>query len=170
MSRSVILALSPFATACVICAVGVAFLPIETRGRALLVNFFIICLKTDFNWGQIKSLTTWHFVLFLYFSKMPEIHQMKMKNHCTFVTKHDLILKLEQFSMNCNVSWCVLVVLFMNNYVKSVKTLCWHIGLFLILTGNRIGTHKKTQLDIWWQTAGRIKKRGKSYVTEHYIG
>uniref|UniRef100_A0A672NKX2 SVOP-like n=1 Tax=Sinocyclocheilus grahami TaxID=75366 RepID=A0A672NKX2_SINGR len=36
MSKSVILALSPFATACVICAVGVAFLPIETRGHALL--------------------------------------------------------------------------------------------------------------------------------------
>ncbi|XP_059367874.1 putative transporter SVOPL [Carassius carassius] len=36
MSRSVILALTPFATACVICALGVAFLPIETRGRALL--------------------------------------------------------------------------------------------------------------------------------------
>ncbi|XP_050963378.1 LOW QUALITY PROTEIN: putative transporter SVOPL [Labeo rohita] len=36
MSKSVILALSPFATACLICAVGVAFLPIETRGRALL--------------------------------------------------------------------------------------------------------------------------------------
>uniref|UniRef100_A0A8C2G7Z6 SVOP-like n=1 Tax=Cyprinus carpio TaxID=7962 RepID=A0A8C2G7Z6_CYPCA len=36
MSKSVILALSPFAIACVICAVGVAFLPIETRGRALL--------------------------------------------------------------------------------------------------------------------------------------
>ncbi|XP_067247047.1 putative transporter SVOPL [Chanodichthys erythropterus] len=36
MSRSVILALSPFATACVICAVGVVLMPIETRGRALL--------------------------------------------------------------------------------------------------------------------------------------
>lgn len=36
MSKSVILALSPFATACVICAIGVVFLPIETRGRALL--------------------------------------------------------------------------------------------------------------------------------------
>lgn len=36
MSKSVILALSPFATACIICAIGVFFLPIETRGRALL--------------------------------------------------------------------------------------------------------------------------------------
>uniref|UniRef100_A0A8C2QB81 SVOP-like n=1 Tax=Cyprinus carpio TaxID=7962 RepID=A0A8C2QB81_CYPCA len=52
MSKSVILALSPFATACVICAVGVAFLPIETRGRALLVSIIIFSptfLKTDFN-------------------------------------------------------------------------------------------------------------------------
>uniref|UniRef100_A0A8C1XZC3 SVOP-like n=1 Tax=Cyprinus carpio TaxID=7962 RepID=A0A8C1XZC3_CYPCA len=54
MSKSVILALSPFAIACVICAVGVAFLPIETRGRALLVSIFTFpptVLKTDFLWG-----------------------------------------------------------------------------------------------------------------------
>ncbi|XP_051546989.1 putative transporter SVOPL [Myxocyprinus asiaticus] len=38
MSKSVILALSPFAASCVICAVGVILLPIETRGRALLQN------------------------------------------------------------------------------------------------------------------------------------
>uniref|UniRef100_A0A8D0DCI5 SVOP-like n=2 Tax=Sander lucioperca TaxID=283035 RepID=A0A8D0DCI5_SANLU len=36
MSESVILALSPFAAACVICALGNFLLPIETRGRALL--------------------------------------------------------------------------------------------------------------------------------------
>ncbi|TRY64668.1 hypothetical protein DNTS_028698 [Danionella cerebrum] len=36
MSKSVILALSPFATACLVCTIGVVFLPIETRGRALL--------------------------------------------------------------------------------------------------------------------------------------
>ncbi|KAM6896387.1 putative transporter SVOPL isoform 2-T3 [Lycodopsis pacificus] len=36
MSQSVILALSPFAVACVICALGNFLLPIETRGRALL--------------------------------------------------------------------------------------------------------------------------------------
>ncbi|XP_061922773.1 putative transporter SVOPL isoform X2 [Entelurus aequoreus] len=35
MSQSVILALSPFATACVLCAVGSFLLPIETKGRAL---------------------------------------------------------------------------------------------------------------------------------------
>ncbi|XP_071389352.1 putative transporter SVOPL isoform X2 [Centroberyx affinis] len=36
MSESVILALSPFAVACVICAIGNFLLPIETKGRALL--------------------------------------------------------------------------------------------------------------------------------------
>ncbi|XP_018602612.1 putative transporter SVOPL isoform X1 [Scleropages formosus] len=38
MSKSVVLALMPFAVACVVCAVGIALLPIETRGRALLQN------------------------------------------------------------------------------------------------------------------------------------
>lgn len=38
MSRSVIQALSPFAVACVFCAVGNFLLPIETKGRALLQN------------------------------------------------------------------------------------------------------------------------------------
>uniref|UniRef100_A0A096LQ99 SVOP-like n=1 Tax=Poecilia formosa TaxID=48698 RepID=A0A096LQ99_POEFO len=38
MSRSVIQALTPFAVACVICALGNFLLPIETRGRALLQN------------------------------------------------------------------------------------------------------------------------------------
>ncbi|XP_027139640.1 putative transporter SVOPL isoform X3 [Larimichthys crocea] len=38
MSKSVIEALSPFAVACVICAVGNFLLPIETKGRALLQN------------------------------------------------------------------------------------------------------------------------------------
>ncbi|KAF6738482.1 putative transporter SVOPL [Oryzias melastigma] len=38
MSQSVVLALSPFAMACVICALGNFLLPIETRGRALLQN------------------------------------------------------------------------------------------------------------------------------------
>ncbi|RVE56833.1 hypothetical protein OJAV_G00225060 [Oryzias javanicus] len=38
MSQSVVLALSPFALACVICALGNLLLPIETRGRALLQN------------------------------------------------------------------------------------------------------------------------------------
>ncbi|KAF7650433.1 hypothetical protein LDENG_00126270 [Lucifuga dentata] len=36
MSQSVILALSPFTVACVICAIGNFLLPIETKGRALL--------------------------------------------------------------------------------------------------------------------------------------
>ncbi|XP_058480909.1 putative transporter SVOPL [Solea solea] len=36
MSQSVILALSPFAVTCVICALGNFLLPIETKGRALL--------------------------------------------------------------------------------------------------------------------------------------
>uniref|UniRef100_A0A8D3AHL4 Major facilitator superfamily (MFS) profile domain-containing protein n=1 Tax=Scophthalmus maximus TaxID=52904 RepID=A0A8D3AHL4_SCOMX len=36
MSQSVILALSPFAVACVICGLGNFLLPIETKGRALL--------------------------------------------------------------------------------------------------------------------------------------
>ncbi|XP_030005621.1 putative transporter SVOPL [Sphaeramia orbicularis] len=36
MSQSVILALTPFTVACVICALGNFLLPIETRGRALL--------------------------------------------------------------------------------------------------------------------------------------
>ncbi|XP_071776636.1 putative transporter SVOPL isoform X2 [Centroberyx gerrardi] len=36
MSESVILALCPFAVACVICAIGNFLLPIETKGRALL--------------------------------------------------------------------------------------------------------------------------------------
>ncbi|XP_042370278.1 putative transporter SVOPL, partial [Plectropomus leopardus] len=43
MSQSVILALSPFAVACVICALGNFLLPIETRGRALLVRN-VFCL------------------------------------------------------------------------------------------------------------------------------
>ncbi|XP_056133731.1 putative transporter SVOPL [Lampris incognitus] len=38
MSQSVILALSPFAVACVLCAIGNVLLPIETKGRALLQN------------------------------------------------------------------------------------------------------------------------------------
>lgn len=38
MSQSVILALSPFALACVVCAFGNLLLPIETKGRALLVR------------------------------------------------------------------------------------------------------------------------------------
>ncbi|XP_070848735.1 putative transporter SVOPL [Chaetodon trifascialis] len=38
MSQSVIRALSPFAVACVVCALGNFLLPIETRGRALLVR------------------------------------------------------------------------------------------------------------------------------------
>ncbi|KAM7367459.1 hypothetical protein PAMP_015359 [Pampus punctatissimus] len=38
MSQSVILALSPFAVMCVICALGNFLLPIETKGRALLQN------------------------------------------------------------------------------------------------------------------------------------
>ncbi|KAI4791303.1 hypothetical protein KUCAC02_034090 [Chaenocephalus aceratus] len=38
MSQSVVLALSPFAVTCVICALGNFLLPIETRGRALLVT------------------------------------------------------------------------------------------------------------------------------------
>ncbi|XP_042259300.1 putative transporter SVOPL isoform X2 [Thunnus thynnus] len=38
MSQSVILALSPFAVTCVICALGNFLLPIETKGRALLQN------------------------------------------------------------------------------------------------------------------------------------
>ncbi|XP_013881342.1 putative transporter SVOPL [Austrofundulus limnaeus] len=38
MSQSVILALTPFAVACVVCALGNFLLPIETRGRALLQN------------------------------------------------------------------------------------------------------------------------------------
>ncbi|XP_036374339.1 putative transporter SVOPL [Megalops cyprinoides] len=38
MSRSVVLALLPFALSCFLCAVGALLLPIETRGRALLQN------------------------------------------------------------------------------------------------------------------------------------
>ncbi|XP_065807301.1 putative transporter SVOPL isoform X2 [Labrus bergylta] len=38
MSQSVILALCPFAVACVVCALGNFLLPIETKGRALLQN------------------------------------------------------------------------------------------------------------------------------------
>ncbi|XP_074554671.1 putative transporter SVOPL [Halichoeres trimaculatus] len=38
MSHSVILALTPFTVACLICAVGNFLLPIETKGRALLQN------------------------------------------------------------------------------------------------------------------------------------
>ncbi|XP_039999213.1 putative transporter SVOPL isoform X2 [Xiphias gladius] len=38
MSQSVILALSPFAVACVVCALGSFLLPIETKGRGLLQN------------------------------------------------------------------------------------------------------------------------------------
>uniref|UniRef100_A0A4W5L8A6 SVOP-like n=1 Tax=Hucho hucho TaxID=62062 RepID=A0A4W5L8A6_9TELE len=38
MSHSVILALLPFTVACVLCAVGAFLLPIETKGRALLVR------------------------------------------------------------------------------------------------------------------------------------
>uniref|UniRef100_A0A3B5ACL0 SVOP like n=1 Tax=Stegastes partitus TaxID=144197 RepID=A0A3B5ACL0_9TELE len=38
MSQSVFLALSPFSVACVLCALGNFLLPIETKGRALLVR------------------------------------------------------------------------------------------------------------------------------------
>lgn len=38
MSQSVIQALSPFAVACVVCALASFLLPIETKGRALLVR------------------------------------------------------------------------------------------------------------------------------------
>lgn len=38
MSQSVILALSPFAVAAVVCSLGNFLLPIETKGRALLVR------------------------------------------------------------------------------------------------------------------------------------
>ncbi|XP_027007015.2 putative transporter SVOPL [Tachysurus fulvidraco] len=38
MSKSVLLALSPFAVTCCLCAIGTVLLPIETRGRALLQN------------------------------------------------------------------------------------------------------------------------------------
>ncbi|CAI5636721.1 putative transporter SVOPL isoform X1 [Oreochromis niloticus] len=38
MSQSVILALCPFAVACVLCALGNFLMPIETKGRALLQN------------------------------------------------------------------------------------------------------------------------------------
>ncbi|KAM4569748.1 putative transporter SVOPL isoform 2-T3 [Odontesthes bonariensis] len=38
MSQSVVLALSPFAVACVLCSLGSFLLPIETKGRALLQN------------------------------------------------------------------------------------------------------------------------------------
>ncbi|KAM9846182.1 putative transporter SVOPL isoform 2-T2 [Aulostomus maculatus] len=38
MSQSMILALSPFAVACLLCALGNLLLPIETKGRALLQN------------------------------------------------------------------------------------------------------------------------------------
>lgn len=38
MSRSVIQALTPFAVASLICAFGTFLLPIETKGRALLVR------------------------------------------------------------------------------------------------------------------------------------
>lgn len=38
MSQSVLLALLPFALACLLCAVGTLLLPIETKGRALLQN------------------------------------------------------------------------------------------------------------------------------------
>lgn len=89
---------------------------------------------------------------------MPEIHLMEMKDNCTFVTKHDLILKLEQFSINFNVA-CV--VFFKNNSAKSVKTL-FPVLTFPILTGSRIWTHQNHNL--------LLKKRGKSYVTEHFIG
>ncbi|XP_060759336.1 putative transporter SVOPL isoform X2 [Neoarius graeffei] len=38
MSKSVLLAMSPFALACCLCAIAMVLLPIETRGRALLQN------------------------------------------------------------------------------------------------------------------------------------
>ncbi|KAL2087368.1 hypothetical protein ACEWY4_016196 [Coilia grayii] len=44
MSASVLLALLPFAVACLLCAVCTMLLPIETRGRALLVKY--LCLLT----------------------------------------------------------------------------------------------------------------------------
>ncbi|TNN23225.1 putative transporter SVOPL [Liparis tanakae] len=47
MSQSVILALSPFAMACVICALANLFLPIETKGRALLVRTTSTALLQD---------------------------------------------------------------------------------------------------------------------------
>lgn len=47
MSQSVIQALTPFAVASLICALGTFLLPIETKGRALLVrNLLMLLLKT----------------------------------------------------------------------------------------------------------------------------
>lgn len=46
MSQSVILALTPFAVASLICALGTFLLPIETKGRALLVRHLELLLKT----------------------------------------------------------------------------------------------------------------------------
>lgn len=47
MSRSVVQALSPFALASVLCALGSVLLPIETRGRALLVSNLLSFLTSS---------------------------------------------------------------------------------------------------------------------------
>lgn len=100
MSKSVILALSPFAVVCVICTVGVVLLPIETRGRALLVNIDLFAHKV-FKHCKVAGFSSKEFVsnyklilliqilmglfLLILFSKMHEIHPRKMKESCTFV-------------------------------------------------------------------------------------
>lgn len=60
MSQSVILALSPFAVACVVCALGNFLLPIETKGRGLLVrNKLLFALSTNFISSFIPEQTFW---------------------------------------------------------------------------------------------------------------
>lgn len=77
MSRSVILALSPFAVACVVCALGNFLLPIETKGRALLVRnkpVFTFCTDVIFLYLNFMCYS-------FSFSKTPDLQT----NHLRFI-------------------------------------------------------------------------------------
>lgn len=60
MSKSVIQALSPFAVACVVCALGNFLLPIETKGRALLVR------KTIYTLYKLLLIYLFYISLFMF--------------------------------------------------------------------------------------------------------
>ena len=59
MSRSVVQALSPFALASAVCALGTVLLPIETKGRALLVSWRVPA-RTVPDWTVPALLKTFH--------------------------------------------------------------------------------------------------------------
>lgn len=71
MSRSVIQALTPFSVASVLCTLASLLLPIETRGRALLVRVVDDWTLTKNNLIVLISNSQF----FLFFSKTPDVQR-----------------------------------------------------------------------------------------------